>query len=412
MVDYARHAGAWLFHFSRYFIEQFYGQRGLQVASSLSYTTLLSLVPLITVMFAFPGGLPGFKGLSQLMQDFIFDNFVPAFGNTVQQHLAGFSANASQLTLTGFVFLVVTALILMATIDNALNYIWRVRNQRSPAARFLVYWAMLTLGPILVGAGLVSTSYLLALPLLSDVDASFGLQRRLLSALPFLTTAAAFTLLYVIVPNCYVMRRNAVIGGVVAAVLFEMAKIGFGLYVKSVEAQQIYGAIAVIPLFLIWIYVSWVIVLFGAYITFCLSEFSLGSARAPRDEGQWRFEDAFQLIAALWLAQREGRPLAIEDLREMGIRISQQHVNDIMTLLCSEQWLQMTGESKWVLSRDLDDVTLLDLHRILPRRLPLEGSIQSRNPQLRNLEEVLGEHRGHLESDLRISLGELLRRNS
>ena len=391
-------------------MRHFYGQRGLQVASSLAYTTLLSLVPLITVMFAFPGGLPGFKDLAQSMQDFVFNNFVPAFGTTVQEHLAGFSANASQLTLTGVVFLVITALMLMATIDNALNHIWRVRNQRSPAARFLVYWAMLTLGPILVGAGLVSTSYLLALPFVSEVDASLGLQRRLLSALPYLSTAAAFTLLYVLVPNCYVMRRHAIIGGMVAAVLFELAKIGFGLYVKSVEAQQIYGAIAVVPLFLIWIYVSWVIVLFGAYITFCLSEFSLGTARAPRDEGQWRFEDAFQLIAALWAAQKDGLPLAIEDLREMGIRTSQEHVNDIMTLLCSEQWVQLTGESKWVLSRDLDDVSLLDLHRIVPRRLPWEGSIKSKDVQLQNLEEVLGEYRGHMVGDLQISLAELLRR--
>lgn len=403
-------AAGWLFYFSKYFIRQFYQQRGLQVAASLAYATLLSLVPLLTVMFAFPGGLPGFAALGDSIQTFIFNNFVPAFGETVREYLGGFSESASRLTLTGATFLVLIALMLMATIDNALNYIWRVRNRRGPVARFLVYWAMITLGPLLVGAGLISTSYVLSLPLVSDVDASVGIQKRLLSVLPFLTTTTAFTLLYVLVPNCYVMRRHAIIGGAVAAVLFEFAKTGFGLYVRSVPAEQIYGAIAVIPLFLIWIYLSWVIVLFGAHITFCVAEFNLANERAGRDQGQWKFEDAFRLLNALWAAQKTGRPLEIRALRGVGIRLPQHHVNDIMMCLEREQWVELTAEGNWVLSRDLDDVTLLDLHRVIPRRLPIEGFAQSRDRRLQVLEEVMDAHRKQIEGSLGVPVGELMRK--
>ncbi|MGH8245648.1 MAG: YihY family inner membrane protein, partial [Gammaproteobacteria bacterium] len=271
--------------------------------------------------------------------------------------------------------------------------------------------AMITLGPILVGAGLFSTSYVLALPLISDVDQSLGVQRRLLSILPFMTTSIAFTLLYILVPNCYVMRRHALIGGVVAAVLFELAKTGFGLYVRSVPTEQIYGAIAVIPLFLIWIYLSWVIVLFGAHITFCVSEFNVGNEKSGRDEGQWKFEDAFRLLSALWLAQKNGRPLAIKDLRGAGIRLPQHHVNDIMGCLEKERWVEVTEEGSWILSRDLDDVSLLNLYQAIPRRLPVGGIHHSGDRHLKGLEEFMDEHRNRLEDSLNIPLSDLLRRN-
>ena len=183
--------------------------------------------------------------------------------------------------------LFIIALMLMAPIDNALNSIWHVRNRPNPVSRFLVYWAILTLGPLLVGIGLFSSSYILALPAISGVDSSFGLKEQLLSWLPFLTTSAAFTIFYVLIPNCFVLRRHALIGGVIAAILFELAKYGFGFYGKAMPGfQTIYGALAIIPIFLIWIYVSWVILLLGAHITFCLSSFRFASERSGRKDHQ------------------------------------------------------------------------------------------------------------------------------
>jgi len=277
---------AWLWHFSRFLWRRFVDQQGLQTAASLAYTTLLSLVPLITVMFGFLGGLPVFREFSSEIQSFMFDNFVPALSNSVQEYLFAFSAKAAQLTFTGTVFLVLIALMLMATIDNALNKIWHVKTKRNPLARFLVYWAVLTLGPLLVGVGLASTSYLLSLPALDDVYATFGLKARLLGIMPFISTSIAFTLLYILVPNCFVYKRFALTGGVIAAILFEMAKFGFGIYVKAMPSYQaIYGAIAVIPIFLLWIYLSWVILILGAHITFCLSNFNMLDFESKGQEG-------------------------------------------------------------------------------------------------------------------------------
>ena len=259
-------------YFSRFFLRHFYTLRGMQTASSLAYTTLLSIVPLIAVMFGLFGKIAILQDVSASIQEFVFTNFVPHFGQTIQGYISGFSTKASQLTITGSMVLVVIAIMLMATIDNAFNRIWFVTKKRNPIARLLVYWAVLTMGPLLIGIGLASTSYLLSLPVVADVDSTLNLKAHFLSWLPFLTTSIAFTLLYILVPNCYVSKRHALVGGIICAILFEFAKYGFGIYVRTMPSyENIYGAISIIPLFLIWIYVSWVIVLFGAHISFCLS---------------------------------------------------------------------------------------------------------------------------------------------
>jgi membrane protein len=327
----------------------------------------------------------------------------------VQQYLSGFSENARKLTVTGLAVLVVIALMLMATIDDALNTIWRVSNRRSPVARFLLYWAMITLGPVLVGAGLVATSYILSLPSMTGMEGSPEIERRLLSVLPFLTTTAAFSLLYQFVPNCHVRFRHALIGGVTAGVLFELAKYGFGIYVKSTSTEAIYGAIAIIPLFLVWIYTSWVIVLLGAHITFCIAEFRLQDERAGRFEDRWNFADAFKLVCALWHAQREGQALSPKNLRRLGLRMSQQYANEILDHLLRARWVERTADGGWILSRDLDDVTLFDLHKVIPRRLPLEGTDGGEDPWLRELDRILRVQKGALEKNLNVPMAELLR---
>ncbi|MFT5350023.1 MAG: membrane protein, partial [Gammaproteobacteria bacterium] len=140
LLNSLQQACLWLFYFSRFSVRQFYRQRGLQIASSLAYATLLALVPLVTVMFGFLSGLSVFENMGDAIQTFIFNNFAPAFGDSVRQYLNEFSQKASKLTTTGIIVLVAIALMLMATIDSALNTIWHVRRRRNPVARFLVYW--------------------------------------------------------------------------------------------------------------------------------------------------------------------------------------------------------------------------------------------------------------------------------
>ncbi|MCM8854989.1 MAG: YihY family inner membrane protein [Candidatus Thiodiazotropha sp.] len=243
--------------FIRLLMYHFTQDGGIQHVAALTYTTLLSLVPLMTVMLALFSVFPASERMSEQIENFLFQNFVPAAGEAVQQHLRNFSQKAAQLTGVGFLFLILVALLLMNNIDQAFNTIWHVRNKRSPLAKFTVYWAILSLGPILIAISVGVTSYLVSIPLFDDAQAVVMVRSRLLSMMPILISALAFTLLFALVPNRSVMLRHAIAGGIIAALLFEATKRGFALYVTNFPTYEaIYGTLAVVPIFLIWIYLS------------------------------------------------------------------------------------------------------------------------------------------------------------
>lgn len=402
-------SAVWLYQFSRFSVKQFFEQHGLQIASSLAYATLLSLVPLLTVMFGFLGGLPVFKELSADIQQFIFDNFVPSFGDSVQSYLVEFSGKASKLTFTGTVILLFIALMLMATIDDAFNRIWKVRSKRNPIARFLVYWAILTLGPLFIGIGLVSTSYLLSLPALDGVYASFGLKVKLLQLMPFLTTSIAFTIIYLLIPNCYVPKKYAAISGILAATLFEYAKFGFGIYVKTIPTYEaIYGAIAIIPIFLLWIYLSWVIILLGAHLCYCLSNFQFdkNGERAGRDN--WDFVDVYTIIAVLWQAQRNGLGLSVIQIRRQGVELSQDRITEILFVLTKAKWVHRSPSGVFSLSRDLSDATVKELYELLPCKFYVDDFLHETSPIEQSIKNLLTAYKGNISTTLDVPLRDLL----
>ncbi len=192
--------------------------------------------------------------------------------------------------MIGILFLVVTSILMMKNIEAALNRIWRVAEPRKGLSSFLLYWAVLSLGPILIGLGLLLTSYIASLSFVSSATEMVG-RARLLSILPPLFSALAFMLLYVVVPNCHVPLRNAAIGGLFAAILFEIAKRGFVQFVTlSPSYQLIYGAFAAVPLFLVWVYISWGIILLGAELTRLLtvSQVAAGAATSRTCIPFWR----------------------------------------------------------------------------------------------------------------------------
>lgn len=359
-----------LYLFLAYFWRNVSEQHALQTAASLAYTTLLSIVPLVTVVFSIFGQLSILGGVSESMQSFIFNNFVPAFGSTVQEYIVQFSDNASKMTLTGVVILIVIALMLIATIDDAFNRIWLVKKHRSPVSRLLVYWAMITMGPVLIGVGIYLTSSFLAHPLINDVDQTLQLQSRLLQVAPFITSAVAFTLIYMIVPNCFVPKRYALIGGVTAAVLFELAKFAFGIYVKTMPTyQNIYGAIAVVPLFLVWIYVSWVIVLVGSHLSYCLSTFRFSKGKAQLTQ-QGGIVEALYLLQHLWQKQQAGASTQFEEIVQQVPQLPSGQIQHLLSMLQDKQWVHQVDEGEWSLARDLNRTTLFELYQDLPGRLP------------------------------------------
>ncbi|MDC0609998.1 virulence factor BrkB family protein [Vibrio sp.] len=241
-------------------------------AGYLAYITLLSLVPMMTVLISIMSSVSAFSEASAVIHRFVIDNFVPAAGDAVSDALTDFVANTGKMTAMGASFLFVTAIMLISNIDKSLNVIWRTNKKRRWVLSFSMYWMALTLGPILVGASIAVSSYITSLKILEN-ETLTGVYHLVLSKLPFLLSFFAFSALYLIVPNRPVKLANAVIGAVVSALLFELSKIAFALYVTHFPSYQlIYGALAAIPILFVWVYLCWIIVLIGAEVTASLGE--------------------------------------------------------------------------------------------------------------------------------------------
>jgi len=248
--------------------------RGFQTAGSLAFTTLLAIVPIITVALALATAYPLFDEMVEAMRRLAIGHFLPEAGGveSLTMQLASFRANAARLTLIGLAFLAVTAVMLLLTVDEVFNRIFRVERPRTLFQRIAINTILLMLGPVLIGGSLTMTSFLVgySLGLVGDVDA---LTQAVLRAIPFLFTIVALSLLYKLVPNRHVPGRHAIIGAVLAGTAFEVAKRGFGWYIVQFPTYtMIYGAFAVLPIFLVWVYVSWVVVLAGATVTAMLGE--------------------------------------------------------------------------------------------------------------------------------------------
>jgi membrane protein len=397
--------------FTRYFIGRFCVDRGLQVASELSYTTLLSIVPLMAVVFGLLAAFPTFSQVRDRIQAFIFDNFVPAAGEVVEQYLMAFTDNASKMTGVGIVFLVVTALMMMATIDRSFNAIWQVREKRNPLASFTVYWAVLTLVPLLIGASLLVSTEVQTMPWFSDAAATIERETAGLSLMPFLATALAFFLLYVVVPNRRVPLLHAVAGALFAALLFEAAKRGFTIYVSSFHTlANIYGTLATIPIFLIWIFVSWVVALLGAEFTRSLSTFRAAALGHHEHGPGGDFACAYRLLGHLWRAQLSGKSLSTVDLLDREPGLAEDRLLDIMDEFRRVDLVQTTRDRAWLLTRDLGELTLADLHNLLPyavRVLP-----KSRDPWDLALHQVLDVAVGNLHHHMEVPVKDLYREHA
>lgn len=258
--------------FAHWYVRRCRADKITVTAGYLSYVTLLSLVPLIAVMFAMLAAFPMFADAKLAVQSFVFNNFVPASGELVQEYIDKFVGNASRMGMVGVLFLVGVALMLISAVDAALNRIWRIREKRRLVVAFPIYWMVLTLGPMLIGASLAVTSYMISLAAFAD-EYTPGLSAFFLKLLPFFASVIAFFLLFSLVPNKVVPFRAAMGGAVLSAILFELTKRAFALYVTHFPSYEaIYGALASIPILFVWVYLSWIVVLLGAEFAVCLSQ--------------------------------------------------------------------------------------------------------------------------------------------
>jgi membrane protein len=244
-------------------------------AGHLAYVSLLSLVPFIMVFFTILSAFPAFAEVRLVIEDFIFSNFVPTSGDVVQQYVTEFVGNASQMGAVGIISLLIVALLLISNIDKTLNKIWGIEDKRPTVFTFAIYWMVITLGPILMGASVVVSTYIMGFAAYAD-EYTPGLGTFLLKMVPSLLAMFAFLILFMLVPNTRVQFKHALSGAILSTFLFELSKKGFALYVKNFPSYElIYGALAVVPILFVWVYLSWMVVLIGAEFTCSVKEAKL-----------------------------------------------------------------------------------------------------------------------------------------
>ena len=326
-------------------------------ASSLTFTTLIGLVPLMTVMLAVFTAFPMFGRFQSALQQYFLQSLVPdTIAKPVMLALTQFAGKASRLGGLGLVGLLITALALVFTIDRTLNAIWRVPRPRPWAQRLLLYWAGFTLGPLLLGASLSLTSYALSASR-GVVSALPGGLTLLLGLIEFALLASGMAAMFRFVPNTAVRWQHAWAGGLFVALGFELAKRGLAWYVASVPTfSVVYGAFATVPIMLLWIYLGWVIVLLGAVIAAYAPTLQIRVARLPNQPGE-RFALALRLLRALQQAQGSGQPGLRSTELAAQVRVDPLQVAQVLEALHGLDWcgrLAEPGEPRWVLLAQAD----------------------------------------------------------
>ncbi|HVF33828.1 MAG TPA: YihY family inner membrane protein [Candidatus Saccharimonadia bacterium] len=343
--------------FARFVWRRFLDDKCFEAAGAMSYTTLFGLVPLTTAALGIISAFPVFAEWSERLTEFIFANFVPASGQVVRGYLTDFAANAAKLTSAGVLALLVSALVLMSSIENQFNMIWRVPPRRRRLARFVVYWTVLTLGPLLLAASIGAGTDALARTGSAD---SYGIADVVASVVPFFVTWFAVMLSFLVVPNAVVRPRNAAIGALVAAMLFELAKFLLAMYLRSANYDEVYGALAVIPVFLIWIYVCWVVILLGASLAASLSAFRF-QPKALRVPHGLEFAYLLRMYRNIVRAGQQGTPVTRAQLELAEPGLTDEQLDRFFKLLREHQLVQLTDASAYVALRDPATVRLNEI---------------------------------------------------
>ena len=376
--------------FMRFTWLRFVDDKCFETAGALSYTTLVSLVPLTVAVFAVLSAFPVFAEWRGSLANYAFQNFVPATGMKIQEYMLAFADKASQLTGISILVMLFSAVSMMISIEDRLNRIWRVRKPRGWTSRLLLYWAALTLGPILVVGGLALSSYIAAFPLLHQAADQFATQSRLINLLPFGITFITLVLMYTMVPNRRVSWRHAAVGALLGAILFEFARWGFAQFIRnSPNYEEIYGALAAIPIFLLWIYLSWIIVILGASISASISAFEYTVPHEALPDGA-EFIGLLVVLQHFVAAQRTGESVdpAIVRLREPYLPSSA--IACYFDDLQRADMIQRCESGGWMLSRSLDATELLRVYRCTQYRLPLAPRAEVQRLDIKLPPELLG----------------------
>jgi len=346
-------------------INRFIDDKCIQRASALGYASLLAIVPLVALGFSIFTSFQAFDVVASNVRGALLEYLLPTSQLAVQDYLGQVADKATALSVFGIIGLLFTATALLNTMEEAFNDIWRISRSRSWMSKFVTFWSVLTLSPILIGASLTITSYFAALPVIRDVAEGAGAVSNIPFLLPWLISSTAMTVLYMVLPNTPVPFRYAVVGGLIAGALFETTKFGFAFYVTELaNYEKLYGALGTLPVFLIWLYLIWVVVLIGAEMVFCLQHPEQSHKKGERyfQPGIQKFYAHLILLRAAQ-AMHRGDNLTLDEL--VGeTTIPDNILQEMLDRLCERSLLRQVIDptGAWVLARDAESLTLSGIH--------------------------------------------------
>ncbi|WP_312367305.1 YihY family inner membrane protein [Stenotrophomonas sp.] len=389
--------------FARFLWKRFIDDRLFQAAGSLAYTTVFALVPLAIVVFGVLSAFPMFDRWSEALSDYVFSNFVPSAARAAEGYLKQFSASAGQLTAAGFIALVASLLITLNSVEQTFNRIWRVGSARPKLTRFLVYWTVLTLGAMLAAASLAVSAKVLSLPLFGTTEgrwlAEIGLRLT-----PVLIEFVCVMLIFRVVPHHVVKWRHAVPGALLSVVLLELVKWGMGLYLGSFQSyQKLYGTVAFVPILLLWIYLSWVAVLLGASLASSIAAFRYQPLALRLPQG-CELYGLLRLIGRFREARVSGQSLDEERILQLEPMLTDSLLQQLLEIMEQINLLRRDEQGGWLLSRDLDGVSLDELYVSSQLRIPVAEQY------LPLRDDSLGQAACRALDELRMPLRELLKR--
>jgi len=385
-------------NFIRFVALRFRQDRCAQIAASLTFTTLLSLVPLITIALTMFAAFPVFDDFSSQIKMYLLNNLMPnTAGKVITHYTEQFAESAGRLSAVGVAFLAVTAMLMIQTIDHAFNTIWRVTRPRKMIKRLIIYWAVLTLAPVLVGASLSLTSWLVGLSLgYAKQIPIFGV--GLLKALPVLLTTLAFALLFRLVPNRYVPYKHALIGGIVAAVLFETMNRVFGYYISHFPTYKlVYGAFASVPIFLIWVYFSWLTILLGAVVAASLPHWR--TPDTPYLPAVVKMLDSLRVLQLMSRAMQRGEVMNIPALSN-ALQLGFYTLEQILERLAGANLVRKAEGAGWLMTRDIAHIRATELLHLFVLDRSILLAAEGDDP----LKQWLASCAAQLENDMDVSL--------
>ena len=389
--------------FGRFVARRFLDDRLFEAAGALSFTTVFALVPLSMVVFGVLSGFEAFKSMEATLTDYIFRNFVPSSAEAVAGYLKTVAANNSELTTAGVIALVASLLITLTSVETTFNRIWRVPTARPKVSRFLVYWTVITLGALMAAASLALSVRFFALAIF-ETQPGRVVEGLLLRFTPMLIELLAFAAILKVVPHRTVQWRHAFAGAFLAMVLFELIRWGIGLYLGSFNAyQKIYGPLAFVPIFLIWVFLGWCAILFGASFASSIAAFRYQPAALRLPLGYEAY-GMLRMLGRFAQAREQGRGLHSDEIRQLEPILTDSLVQQLVGALADAGILVRAEGGDWLLARDLQDVTLAEVYMAAQLRIPIHEAV------LPNRDDPLGVASLDALDSLRLPLREALKR--